>query len=604
VAQQLSEAEIDERSNKIISETEVLLKYGLKARACEHLRRVFDLDPYNIDAREKLKDLLLELGSVDEALDQLFLLADVFKESQPEGSVYYLHEILKIDPSNRLARQLLSDVGGVMPEELREEEPATTSPEESTYVGPQKRERKEDSGVAELELDDIDESIPGMNETTAPERHRQDEGIDLSLQDLTLQDEFFETPLTGLTGEFDIENVHLSDFAEIGVEDAVVDSTAREGDIPDLSGEVMVADEDEGEYFDEEEVMIEDDVDEDVPVVSSERLPVPLDDGPATREYNELYVMGHALENGEQAQERHPHYSEPPTGRHSMAEILAAEAVRVREGKGSAPVRIPDSSPVDLAAIDSWHMPPEERADPSVAAKTAPPPADLSAEAAEVEFFLDQSLFDEAVQIIDDLERSYPGHPTLAALRGRLPASAALALPLEQTDSERSSLIAEGLFDAADFSDSLAEDPVELGRTSLAENLSGQFRVEVKEQVDDTDFATHFDLGMAYKEMRLSDEAIKEFKIASGDPERAGQAQIMIGLCHASAGDLDRAVKIFEEGLNSNGLPISDRLGLLYELGKLHEERSQVDLALTCYENIVAEDPAFADVVERINRLQ
>ena len=50
--------------------------------------------------------------------------------------------------------------------------------------------------------------------------------------------------------------------------------------------------------------------------------------------------------------------------------------------------------------------------------------------------------------------------------------------------------------------------------------------------VDEGDAETHYDLGLAYKEMGLYDEAIKAFeKVAQSSVAREVQSRMMIGLC-------------------------------------------------------------------------
>jgi len=41
-----------------------------------------------------------------------------------------------------------------------------------------------------------------------------------------------------------------------------------------------------------------------------------------------------------------------------------------------------------------------------------------------------------------------------------------------------------------------------------------------RSQVEETDSATHYDLGVAYKEMGLVSDALKEFSLAARDPAR------------------------------------------------------------------------------------
>src|SRR5207248_6700619 len=56
---------------KLLKETEVYVKYGLNDKAMEHVRRIFSVDPDNIDAHEKAKTVALAMGRKDEALASL-----------------------------------------------------------------------------------------------------------------------------------------------------------------------------------------------------------------------------------------------------------------------------------------------------------------------------------------------------------------------------------------------------------------------------------------------------------------------------------------------------------------------------------------------------
>src|SRR5262249_4952765 len=52
---------------KLIKETEVYIKYGLHDKAQEHLKRILEADPDNIDAHEKAKMVALAMGNTAEA---------------------------------------------------------------------------------------------------------------------------------------------------------------------------------------------------------------------------------------------------------------------------------------------------------------------------------------------------------------------------------------------------------------------------------------------------------------------------------------------------------------------------------------------------------
>src|SRR6267142_4952591 len=56
---------------KLLKETEVYVKYGLHDKATEHLRRIFSVDPDNLDAHEKAKTVALAMGNTAEAMASL-----------------------------------------------------------------------------------------------------------------------------------------------------------------------------------------------------------------------------------------------------------------------------------------------------------------------------------------------------------------------------------------------------------------------------------------------------------------------------------------------------------------------------------------------------
>ncbi len=86
---------------KILTETDVYVKYGLNQKAIDHLRKVFDLDERNIEARERLQDILIKEGREDEGLRELLVLADHSVVGNPEQALGYIRQMLAIDGANR-----------------------------------------------------------------------------------------------------------------------------------------------------------------------------------------------------------------------------------------------------------------------------------------------------------------------------------------------------------------------------------------------------------------------------------------------------------------------------------------------------------------------
>jgi tetratricopeptide (TPR) repeat protein len=507
---ELSEEEIDARTTEILSETEVLLKYGLRERAIDHLQKVFELDLYNIDAREQIKDVYLELGKNDEALFQLFFLAEAFKDSQPEGAVYYLHEVLKIDPSSVRAREMIAVLGGIMPEQL---------------------------GTGTTETQSQPSSVPVLDD---------EEDV------LVLEDEEFEVEPESVTRPKAVIPSEVSAKTEEVFEPTI-------NDIPYVAPDNALSEDD---LLGGDEIPEEMDAEVSIPVIKEpvekkKALPKPL-----------------------------------PRPGLSKSAALPKRSVPLPMPSRPAPPMPGAPKPKDLPPPPP---PPSSPADESVS------PADIDEEIEEIEFFLEQGLTDEAKGILEELLGSYPDDPRLKKIAAGLGGDVGAEEPVldKVVKEERIS------FDADSLADDLNLD--EITHDTVVEDLDevfNQFKVGVKEQISDTDFSTHYDLGLAYKEMGLFDDAIGEFIIASGDVNRIADVQSMIGMCYAGNENFEEAVASFKKGLSVQKLDEQQKCGLLYELGKAYQIMGSRDEALDCFEEISSIDNAFADVPARIGALR
>jgi len=132
-----------------------------------------------------------------------------------------------------------------------------------------------------------------------------------------------------------------------------------------------------------------------------------------------------------------------------------------------------------------------------------------------------------------------------------------------------------------------------------------KFKAGVAANVDDEDFDSHYDLGIAYKEMGLVDEAVGEFEIAlrHGTGQRKADCLLMLGMCELERGRPADAVKRLQDGLALPNLAPEARRAVQFELGAAHEAAGSVRLALEQYQLVAREDSTFRDVVARIRRL-
>lgn len=131
-----------------------------------------------------------------------------------------------------------------------------------------------------------------------------------------------------------------------------------------------------------------------------------------------------------------------------------------------------------------------------------------------------------------------------------------------------------------------------------------EFQRGVREKLDREDYETHYNLGIAYKEMDLLDEAIEEFRLASRDEGRALSCANLLGLCYLAKGMTEEAIQEFHRGLGLKGYPPEEYLGLKYELASAYEVAGDTAKAFELFSEIRAENPTFRNVKEKVQELQ
>lgn len=290
-------------------------------------------------------------------------------------------------------------------------------------------------------------------------------------------------------------------------------------------------------------------------------------------------------------------------------------------------------------------------------------PADEPAieEIGEVDFYIEQELLDEARRKLQTLQARYPGNRDLEARRERLDAAAAAAAaaaprpPLLSRDEIENELLSaipdededelfapppppppppppaakappapaisatlaqeenlfadeDNFFDlAAELESELAEDeePISLSEEEQSlEEIFKEFKKGVEQQLDSEDYDTHYNLGIAYKEMGLIDEAIGEFQLASKDPKRAVECASMLGLCFLEKGMPQLAIKWYRKGLEMPEITEEEHVGLLYDLGSAYQEVGDTDSAQKAFMEVYGMNSNYRDIVTRIKALE
>ncbi|MBI3812449.1 MAG: tetratricopeptide repeat protein [Nitrospirae bacterium] len=136
------------------------------------------------------------------------------------------------------------------------------------------------------------------------------------------------------------------------------------------------------------------------------------------------------------------------------------------------------------------------------------------------------------------------------------------------------------------------------------DSIFSEFQKDAEQVSDDIDYETHYNLGIAYKEMGLLTEAIVEFKQAMNGPDRFIDASNMLAACLQENGNNRDAIKILERALSDARCDDAQGLWLRYDLASLCEKESRMDEALELFNLIARSDRNFKDVVQRIENLE
>jgi tetratricopeptide (TPR) repeat protein len=138
-----------------------------------------------------------------------------------------------------------------------------------------------------------------------------------------------------------------------------------------------------------------------------------------------------------------------------------------------------------------------------------------------------------------------------------------------------------------------------------------EFRAELGEMgADEEDLETHYNLGVAFREMGLLEEAISEFQKVAKASERgrdfryAMQCCTLLGLAFMDKGQPSIAAIWYERALHTPDIEAESILALRYDLGVAQESAGELEAALKSFSQVYAVNIDYRDVGERIAALQ
>lgn len=262
----------------------------------------------------------------------------------------------------------------------------------------------------------------------------------------------------------------------------------------------------------------------------------------------------------------------------------------------------------------------------------------LKQELESVDFYVEQGYADIARDTLDMLERQYGARPEIDARRAALADAAsqnfthfaAQATPEVAPNGDAWLADAEATLTAepARIEEpppveivAPPQQPAESGApASKAQGIDPGLAAifdEFREAVEDTeeedegeDFDTHYQMGLAYREMGLLDQAVEEFQTATaltapgdGTP-RFLQCCNLLGHCFMEKGMPRPAALWFKKGLSAAGHTEDEYQAMRYDLGTAYEQMGDTERAIEVLSEVYAIDVSYRGVADRLRELQ
>ncbi len=145
---------------------------------------------------------------------------------------------------------------------------------------------------------------------------------------------------------------------------------------------------------------------------------------------------------------------------------------------------------------------------------------------------------------------------------------------------------------------------------SMFADLIAEVNSLTDQEIAREDYETHFNLGIAYREMGLLEDAIREFQCSVKvlDPKKSPREAIqccgMLSTCFLEKSMPRSAIRWCQTGLSIKEISSHETTALRYDMGVAHVKAGDSDRALECFGMVFGVDPSFRDVAQRIDDLK
>ena len=242
----------------------------------------------------------------------------------------------------------------------------------------------------------------------------------------------------------------------------------------------------------------------------------------------------------------------------------------------------------------------------------------LQKEIEGVEFYIAQGYGELAAKTLDALELEFGNRKEFEDFRVQLNAAQisekapdfqTIDLTSEELPSENfSETTNETVFEEAKFATEETKKAPE--KFESFDDFSDDFETKNFEAEENEDYETHYHLAIAYKEMGLMEEAIREFQNAinlvkvNDGTRRFFQSANLLGHCFMEKNMPNLALMWYKRVLEVNDLEDEERQAIYYEIGNAYETGGDVNKAKDYFEMLYGENVDYRDVSERLVFLQ
>jgi tetratricopeptide (TPR) repeat protein len=213
----------------------------------------------------------------------------------------------------------------------------------------------------------------------------------------------------------------------------------------------------------------------------------------------------------------------------------------------------------------------------------------LEKELESVSFYIENDYYDLAKKSIAELEAEFGRRPEIEEFRLKI------GFPSEPHHESVHARVIE-------------EPHLEASAIGINE-IRSELGIEDAEDPDSGDYETHYQMAVAYQEMGLYEDAIREYQdaIALVKPDdgskRFYSCATLLGHCFVSTGMPQHAIKWLNRALETPEITAEEYHGLWYEMAAAYEACDDIENAGKYYDMIYAENVDFRDVGERVKKL-